>query len=138
MYQGQRGEDGTYYGPLWFHENLRAYLGPGGGGGAAAGVNGGDAYAQEHLSPEEATATFNELGRGGHGANAGPATPTENVYGAGGNGGHGGGGGGAGGNQEWWNWVYSAVIHVGTSPAGNGGKGSDGGVGRYGCAIIYY
>lgn len=113
--------------------NLTISAGAAGGGGAAAGNIGGDAY--NDSNPLWADGVW---GTGGNGSDAVDPSEAPDVYGVGGNGGHGGGGGGASGNLEAWNHAYSALIVNRAQEPGAGGKGSKGGVGRYGCAIIYY
>lgn len=109
--------------------NLTIYISGRGGGGAAAGANG--------LAP--VTTQGGYLGPGGIGANAVAPDPTPDVPGSGGNGGHGGGGGGAIAIREYWNHVYSSVIATdGSANRTPGGKASQGTLGRYGCAIIYW
>lgn len=114
--------------------NLTLYTAGAGGGGAAVGSDGGDAYAADNTPAQ----TWWEWGKGGDGADGADADPTGSVYGNGGNGGHGGGGGGAGACYESYNHVYSSVIGTGNKGSGTGGAGGQGGAGNYGCAIIYY
>ena len=114
--------------------NLTLYTAGSGGGGAAVGHNGGNAFASNNSPSED----WFKWGMGGNGADASNADATADVYGAGGNGGHGGGGGGGGACYESWNHVYSSVIATGNKGSGKGGKGGKGGTGKYGCAIIYY
>ena len=114
--------------------NLTLYTAGAGGGGAAVGSDGGDAFAANTRPAQD----WWSWGKGGDGADGANADPTGSVYGNGGNGGHGGGGGGAGACWESWNHVYSSVIGTGNKGSGTGGKGGQGGAGNYGCAIIYY
>ena len=114
--------------------NLTLYTAGAGGGGAAVGSDGGDAFAANDRPPQD----WWEWGKGGDGADGADADETPDIPGMGGGGGHGGGGGGAGATWESWNHVYSSVIGTGNKGSGVGGAGGKGGIGRYGCAIIYY
>jgi len=143
--QAEYGDDITYGGQTWeggapigrmitagasvgVSENLRIYVSGCGGGGAAVGSNGGNAYKRD--------ATNNVGGTGGAGRDGDVVLPIR--YGFGGNGGYGGGGGGSGFDREWWNYVYSNQIAIDYYGAGVGGKGGKGSEGAWGCAIIYF
>lgn len=126
-----------------YHDNMTWRFGGCGGGGAAAGADGGDAHDKpegNRLPDEEWNPPGMSWPYGGNGADASITQPTVELYGTGGNGGSGGGGGGGSCNQYWWNHEYTVLISVTTEniAPGKGGKGSAGTKGYPGCIIIYY
>lgn len=129
-FQGGRGNYGgsNYYERTSGSEREYFYDGAGcGGGGAAYGANGDDAFCN-YLSRN------GDANRGGNGANA--IAPADAALGRTGSGGNGGGGGGAGSI----NFCYATS--VGTNflihDPGAGGTGSVGGKGSDGFALVYY
>lgn len=102
----------------------------GGGGGAAYGNNGENAYLRDQSSYSTV---------GGDGANAIVPTNVYTEYGSGGFGGNGGGGGGGAGTRfvafyGQSGYEYSTYYYL----AGSYGTGSAGTSGIDGCLIIYY
>lgn len=116
-------------GTVGVSSNLDIHIAGSGGGGAAAGVNGGDATG--YISASD----WNEPGVGATPVDA-PATPA--VLGHGGNGGHGGGGGGGGGLAYWYNRPNNYITSVYANYSGEGGKGGNPSPGMYGGAILYW
>lgn len=114
--------DETYSGYVSLPEDRTTLNAGGYGGGAAANANGGGSGTSIPYGGDGADATVD-------GENA--TTPGE-----GGNGGHGGGSGGAGGyiRETIPNYTSTNYNYRG----GYAGKGSDGGAGHSGIALIYY
>lgn len=107
---------------------------PGGGGGAAFGVNGRDANSDKESD---------RFGEGGSGMPPVPPPERDRTPGCGGDGGNGGGGGGAGGS------AYIGIRSSGWGPpsvsekqdgmwGGNSAQGTHGTNGMNGCAIFYF
>lgn len=109
--------------PYTLDITVKFQKGPGCGGGAGIGENGGSG----------SSATSSKAGNGGNGGNATwiPPKATDHNSKYYGYGGHGGGGGGAGG--------ASGYLTSGTrGTGGTGGYGGVGGDGGDGCILIYY
>ena len=120
---GGAQRDETYSGYITLPDEKRTTLNAGGyGGGAAANGSGGNSGTSIPYGGDGADATVN-------GADA-------TAYGEGGSGGHGGGSGGAGG------YIKTTIENYGSSTdnfrGGYAGKGSNGGKGKNGIALIYY
>lgn len=136
---GKDGENGKNFiadGRIWyggiFEGNFEltvidsgnpAWIGNGGGGGAAYGTGGQNSQ---------------WIGDGGKGGDANNASPAAALYGTGGNGGHGGGGGGGGGTFVIKHKDYGNEVGRGGYAGGDGGAGGAGSSGYPGCVIIYY
>lgn len=135
MYDGEAGEDynstwiGGAGGPHDHQETTygRRFWSGSGGGGAAYGSNGHDAYVSLDSDGDK---SWSEAGPG-----ADAVAPAKAGFYHGGDGGHGGGGGGGGAfelhRQTNFNtWHYSS--------GGAGGLGSPGGQGADGFILVYY
>ena len=107
------------------------YMGGAGGGGAAHGAQGGDAYSPTDAASEN----INTSSTGGAGADA--IAPPQAAETQSGRGGHGGGGGG-GASQARYYTDGSSVFTYGFNVGGAGGSGSVGGQGGDGLIIVYY
>ena len=114
--------DETYSGYVSLPEDRTTLNAGGYGGGAAANANGGD--------------SGTTIPYGGDGASATVKGTDATTPGEGGSGGHGGGSGGAGGyiRETIPNYTSNNYNYRGGYP----GKGSDGGKGKNGIALIYY
>lgn len=136
--ENYRGGRSNYGQPndTWFeaeHAWTRRIATYGGGGGAAYGANGGDAYDDKQPPSYFIYNTY-----GGNGANGAPPQNVNTKYGTGGYGGNGGGGGGGAGVQHTWQVVGVPASFTETFTPGQGGSGSAGTEGIDGCVIIYY
>lgn len=113
----------------------------GGGGGAAYGANGGAGGAAIFVAGHYTEYPYYvgdsiTSGSGGAGANALP--PAKPSYGCAGDGGNGGGGGGNIGGCRMIGLDWSPAHSIGLGNGGAAGKGSVGGDGGDGVALIYY
>lgn len=135
-YQGGNGGVGqkfTYYISSTYGD-FECKASAGGGGGAAFGASGG-AGGNATVSYDSSSRKIITSGAGGNGANAFPhPKPT---YGCGGGGGNGGGAGGnCGGVDGYVNEWYGTVSYK--HQGGTAGRGSVGGAGGDGIAVIYW